>query len=290
MKRILLFILLVSNLCISQTKPRVSIASKDNVMGYADYKSSVSVKYTITGITTTDDTIVKKDNKFNIQFSKKPLPVGTQIIVFYTKNEKITAIDTIRSDEEVVKRITRQLTGAQLNYEKQKTQVNALEAEKDALKNTSLLYHTSIWSTNFTIPLVRFNFVKDDENKQGDILLFNSIGAGIGYYSGRLERTRDDRGEIINEEFSNSFGANIGFLFSAGTGEDNKNVFAPVFNICALDIQLGAGLELGTRATNQKKGFLVFSYAIPLYKLFKKGYRIPENIGVPFESVRKSQN
>lgn len=292
MKKILPVMLLVCNLCVSQPKPIIKIASKDNVMGYADYKSVVFVEYKFAGNQIIDKDTVKNDNKFNVEFSKKPLPIGTIINVYYEKKSKDIdrAKDTIRSDEDVIKAISVRLASNQLNYEQQRTQINAYEAEKDALKNTTLVYKTTILSTNFSVPLVRFNFVKGDENKQGDILLFNSIGAGLGYYKGRLERTRDNTGEIVNEDFSNTIGINVGFLFSAGTGEDTKNVFAPVFNISVLDLQLGIGCELGSRAPNQKREFLTLSYAIPIYKLFRKGYRVYLDTNMPFESIHKTQN
>jgi hypothetical protein len=175
-------------------------------------------------------------------------------------------------------------------YIEEQSAVVELNAEKTALINSTLIYKKTIISTNFTIPLVRFNFIEGDDTKQGDILLFNSIGAGIGIYGGRLERTRDDKGEIIDEEFSNTFGVNIGALFSAGTGEANKNVFAPVLNVAALDFQIGVGVELGSLLPSQKRTFLTLSYSIPLYKLFKKGYRIIRSYDMPIESTRKSLN
>jgi hypothetical protein len=175
------------------------------------------------------------------------------------------------------------------NYIKEADKLASFDAEKLILKSSTLIYKKTILSTNFSIPLVRFNFVTGDDQKQGDILLFNSIGAGFGYYWGRLERTRDDRGEIINEEFSNTFGVNVGALFSAGTGEESKNVFAPTINFAVLDFQVGVGIELGTRAENQKREFVTLSYSIPLYKLFKKSYRILRSYDIPIESVRKTQ-
>jgi hypothetical protein len=175
------------------------------------------------------------------------------------------------------------------SYTVEKQAVIELEAEKEALKNTTLTYKSHIVSTNFTIPLVRFNFVENDATKQGDISLFTSIGAGIGYYVGRLERTRDSTGEIINEEFSNTFGVSVGAIFSAGTGEDTKNVFAPILNVSMLDFQIGIGTELGTRAENQKRQFVTLSYSIPLYKLFRKSYRLIKVSPTPYLSTRKAQ-
>ena len=291
MRKILpILILLISNFSTSQTRPFVYYASKNEVIGFFNYLGDVSAKYSKDGLETIDKFTVTVDNKFNIPFTKAPLSIGTKILVYSTKSPKDSISVLVKSDEDIVKSLNKTITAPQLDYQQQQNQINAYAAEKDALKNTTLIYQTSIWSTNFSIPLVRFNFVKGDENKQGDILLFNSIGAGIGWYKGRLERTRDNVGEIVNEEFSNSVGINLGFLFSAGTGEDTKNVFAPVLNFCALDMQIGFGAELGTRSPNQKKEFITLSYAIPMYKLFKKGYRISKHIGLPSESIHKTQH
>lgn len=142
------------------------------------------------------------------------------------------------------------------------------------------IYNANVLTTNFSIPLARFNFThtSQDKTKKGDILLFNSIGAGVSWNWGVYEATTNGKKKIIKEEFSNIIGGQIGFLFSAGTGKDsiqgNKNVFAPVVNLVLLDFQVGFGYELGSIQPNQKRTFLTLSYAIPLYKLSKTGFYI----------------
>lgn len=143
-------------------------------------------------------------------------------------------------------------------------------------KSTTYKYKVTIINTNFTIPLARFNLTKKstEKDKIGDILLFNSIGAGFGVSWGELERTTNDKSEVINSEFTNSFGLHLGALFSAGSGEDAKNVFAPTLSFSVLDFQFGYGYELGTLSEGQKKGFFTLAYAIPLSKLIRGKYYV----------------
>lgn len=156
-------------------------------------------------------------------------------------------------------------------FQKQSVEGKALFA------NTKVEYKAHIWNTNFTIPIVRFNVVNDSigTDREGDVALFNSIGAGLSYSMGRITEIRDANGEIIDTKFENTFGASLGVLFSASSTEGaNRNVFAPAFSLNVLDIQFGYGIELGTRSPGQERGFFTVAYAIPLYKLFKGNYRV----------------
>ena len=303
MKKItlLLLIILSINFCLGQEKPNVTFVSITNVVGTCNNGSIVSASYLVDKPTTSTDTVKGKkletismkvtiDNKFKIEF-EKPLKVGDTVSVWVDKkdmNDK-DFIYIVKSEKEIVDNLTKNATTNESSYADDLAAINKFKAEKEALKNTTLTYKSQIISTNFTIPLVRFNFIENDSSKQGDILLFTSIGAGIGYYWGRLERTRDNTGEIISEEFSNSFGVSLGALFSAGTGEDTKNVFAPILNVSMLDFQIGIGTELGTKAANQKREFITLSYSIPLYKLFRKSYRLIKVTPAPYLLTRKAQ-
>ncbi|MDA8730944.1 hypothetical protein N9M36_01270 [Flavobacteriaceae bacterium] len=144
------------------------------------------------------------------------------------------------------------------------------EKSKLAFKNKTIKYKATIWNTNFSIPIARFNFTKnDDSNKFGDIQMFNSIGAGFGKSWGTMTDFRDENGHLENSDFANSFSIHGGFLFSAG---DEQNVFAPFLTIGLLDFQFGFGVELGTIKEDQERVFLTLGYAIPLYKLTKGKY------------------
>ncbi|MFD2603175.1 hypothetical protein [Flavobacterium suzhouense] len=168
--------------------------------------------------------------------------------------------------------------------------VEFLNKKNEALKNSILIYKATISNTNFSIPIARFNFNDTStDNALGNVTLFTSIGAGVGLSWGRMEITRDDTGQITNEEYSNTIGFHIGVLFSSGTGEDTKNVFAPTLNMALLDFQIGLGYELGTVGDNQSRTFLTVSYAIPLYKLVRKGYRVWKINPYPIAS-RKGSN
>lgn len=152
--------------------------------------------------------------------------------------------------------------------------LNKIKEDKKSLSSTTTRFKSRILNTNFSIPIARFNFLKNDDSKKGDITLFNSIGAGFGISAGEFKVVRDENGEIINEEFTNTFGLHVGFLFSAGSGDDIINVFAPMVTLSLLDFQIGLGRELGTITENQKRTFVTLAYAIPLYKLKKGGYWI----------------
>ncbi len=168
--------------------------------------------------------------------------------------------------------------------------VSFLDAKNAALANTILIYKATISNTNFSIPIARFNFKdKPTDNALGNVSLFTSIGAGVGISWGRMEITRDNEGQITNEEYSNTVGFHVGALFSSGTGEDAKNVFAPTLNVAVLDFQIGIGYELGTISEDQSRTFLTISYAIPLYKLIRKGYRVWRLNPYPISS-RKGSN
>lgn len=147
------------------------------------------------------------------------------------------------------------------------------EQSKKAFANTKATYLATIYNTNFTVPVARFNF-KDGGNSEGNVVLFNSIGAGFGISFGKLEEIRDGSGDIVATDFRNTFSMHGGVLFSASSGNDGNNVFAPVISLGFLDFQLGLGYELGTIAENQDNFFLTIGYAIPLYKLTKTKFYV----------------
>ncbi|WP_160114578.1 hypothetical protein [Aquimarina sp. AU474] len=151
--------------------------------------------------------------------------------------------------------------------------LNTTEEANQIFADKTVTFKAIIWNTNFNVPIARFNFAKDDSEKRGDILLFSSVGAGFGISSGRMTETRDENGDLISNEFENSIGLHLGFLFSASTGDDNKNVFAPTISLSLLDFQLGYGYELGTTTINQQRNFITLGYGIPLYKLTRGKFR-----------------
>ncbi len=132
---------------------------------------------------------------------------------------------------------------------------------------------SQVISTNFTVPLVRFNFVEQTENnlEKGNVTFFSSVGAGVSYNFGRLFQHENNDGEIVENEFMNIIGVQMGFLFSAKTSDPPTNIFALTTGINILDFHVGYGYELGTISENQKRGFLTISYSIPISKLTKAG-------------------
>ncbi|MBL7698683.1 MAG: hypothetical protein JNK79_11010 [Chitinophagaceae bacterium] len=138
-------------------------------------------------------------------------------------------------------------------------------------------YQASVWSTNFTVPILRFNVLKKSANNEakGNVALFNSIGAGFGISWGRLEETTDNTGKVINTEMHNSFGIQVGVLFATNSsGGNNANIFAPTLSVSVLNFNVGFGHELGTLPDDTHRGFLTVAYGIPISKLVKGGFYI----------------
>ena len=184
--------------------------------------------------------------------------------------EKLQRVEKEISTETVPEEITR-LETIEREVNTKIAEFNLNEKTKLAFANKTIKYKATIWNTNFTIPIARFNFTKnDDNNKLGEIQLFNSIGAGFGKSWGTMTDYRDATGNLENSDFANSFSIHGGFLFSAGS--DDNNVFAPVITFGMLDFQIGFGVELGTIKEDQERVFVTLGYAIPLYKLTKGKY------------------
>jgi len=150
------------------------------------------------------------------------------------------------------------------------------EIDGNQTPSTIYKYKVTMLNTNFTVPLARFNFINDgSDTSKGQISLFTSIGAGFGFSWGEIEKTTDANGNTLNVDYSNTYGVNVGVLFSSGKdGETQKNVFAPTVAFTVLDFQIGLGYELGTVLNGQKQGFLNLAYAIPISKLLKGKYYI----------------
>jgi hypothetical protein len=155
-------------------------------------------------------------------------------------------------------------------------------ADDYLLRNTKSTYRRTILTTNFNIPIAKFDVTKpvyDAEgnnisDSKGNISLFSFVGAGFGIAGGRSTVTRDSEGKVIDEDFSNTFGVYFGVLYQAGTGENPRNVFAPTLNLNLLDFQLGVGYDYGSITPEQTRYFVTVSYGIPLAKLFKTNHRV----------------
>jgi hypothetical protein len=184
-------------------------------------------------------------------------------------NSQLREINSVNNLETIPEQMEKlELIQKQVNTKIAEFSLN--EKSKLAFKNKTIKYKATIWNTNFSIPIARFNFTKnDDNNKLGDVQMFNSIGAGFGKSWGTMTDLRDEKGDLENSDFANSFSIHGGFLFSAG---NEQNVFAPVLTFGVLDFQLGFGVELGTIKEDQERVFLTLGYAIPLYKLTKGKY------------------
>lgn len=258
-------VILFSCVCFSvfaQVNPRVIFATPEFIQGIGEPKDTIEIS-TDTDFIAEYKVEVGDNGRFKFNFPS-PIAVGGNIIIWSIDPEKEISQRILVKIEEPAS-VLKSFSNKTLTVE---NFTNYTVAGK------TVKYKATIWNTNFSIPLARFNFTEDNEQKVGDLLLFNSIGAGFGISAGELSETRDLKGELINQEFVNTFGVHVGFLFSAGTGDDAENVFAPTLNVSILDFQIGVGYELGTLSENQKPTFLTLSYAIPLYKLKKGGFWI----------------
>lgn len=209
-----------------------------------------------------------------------PIP-ETRIITIWSENENGTKSEIIKVNMESTDLILGKIQSGKItlpNKKNDKYFPNPYNPNilGDQPASTTYKYSATLLNTNFTIPIARFNLVTDEtDTKMGDILLFNSIGAGIGLSTGTYEKTTDAKGETINTEFTNSFGIHFGVLFSAGsTDTANKNIFAPTLSLSVLDFHFGYGYELGTIEINQKRSFFTIAYAIPISKLINGKYYI----------------
>lgn len=154
-------------------------------------------------------------------------------------------------------------------------------------------YKAQVISTNFTVPIIRFNLIDKHQagaplDRKGNVSFFNSIGAGVGYYWGRLTEVTDAQGKVINTEMDNTFGIQLGFLFaSSSSGNNNTNIFALTGGISILNFNLGYGYELGTLSQYEKRGFITLAYSIPISKLIRGGFYIMSKSSLSAEQQSK---
>ena len=152
-------------------------------------------------------------------------------------------------------------------------------------------YNASVLSTNFTIPLVRVNFLNKTSatGALASTSFLNSAGAGLTWAWGVIDQTTDKNGDVASTDFHNTFGLQLGFLFAANsasgatqtttsttttTSTQSSSIFAIMGGISVLNIQVGAGYEFGTLMPGQKRGFMTIAYAIPVSALIDGGYKI----------------
>ena len=160
------------------------------------------------------------------------------------------------------------------------SKMNIAELKNEMLpKSSTLEYKATAITTNFTVPLLRFNRLdatgRAIEGRMGNVAFFNSIGAGIGISGGTLKIVTDDQSRIIDREMINTLGFQLGFIFSANSSAGtNQNVFAPTIGITILNFQIGYGYELGNRGQNVHKGFYTLAYGIPVSKLIRGGFYV----------------
>lgn len=289
MKKITLISFLILPLvCLSQVNPPTNvIVSPNQISGNADFNSTVKVD--LLADDTVDYTIVVNyqgyfELSFNpiLQIANGSYPNVNVWCEDSSGNKSSLITSTPQNPQQILNNLTNgtlklpsKIAPVVPEPPTEQENVNPGLFEKQP-KSSKYFYSVKMVSTNFTIPVARFNMAKEESNgnKIGDLTLFNSIGAGIGYSWGELEITTDENSEVIDREFVNNIGISGGILFSAGSGSEAKNIFAPTLTVSTLDIQFGVGYELGTIVDNQSRFFFTVAYAIPLSKLIKGKYYI----------------
>lgn len=180
-------------------------------------------------------------------------------------NTEIQKLELLKKQLELQKEI--------IQLQKEQREASILEANttpgvKSKNGNTFTERNATVLTSNFTVPVVRFNFLDKNQGaelKEGNVSLFNSIGAGININRGRLTSITDNKNEEISNEFKNIVGGQMGVLFSSNsTNGTNSNVFALTFGVTLLNFQVGYGIELGSLTPNEKRGFMTIAYGIPL--------------------------
>ena len=276
--KLIILLLSIPFLSIGQVKTPINIYfTNDEIKGNADSNTIIKIdrnKLAVSGLPIISVT-VNKNGYFEYSF-ETPLSsvAGVQ------PNLDLWAEDNNGNKSEVKEYTAFTITQAmdEIVNKKFKMPIKANNPEIDGfqLPSTTFKYKVKMLTTNFAVPLARFNIIRDGtDTKKGEISLFNSVGAGFGVSWGEIEKTTDANGSTLNIDYTNTFGLNLGFLFSSGKdGDIQKNIFAPTFTASILDFQIGFGYELGTTSLYQKKGFLTIAYAIPIAKLVKGKYYI----------------
>ena len=132
--------------------------------------------------------------------------------------------------------------------------------------------------SNLNLPAAKFHIANKmaEEEAVGYLELFSSYGVGLSFNYGTVTFVRDiDHDKILPNEtkFANIFGFQCGLLFSSKINNDsptNFNNLSVYGGINLLDLQLGAGYELGSRLENSNGWFASLSYAIPLHTISRK--------------------
>lgn len=259
---ILLALMLFWMNSIAQDGPSINLSTTKLIQGFSNRYDTIKVSIDTDFKEEFSKVITDKDGNFNISYPVDLLATVKSVIVWKVDkdgNHSEPMAVPVLSSAEAIEALTKPVTNPFL---------------KKRITGNVHSYKATILNTNFSIPLARFNFSSGEDSKKGNILLFNSIGAGFGISWGEMTEIKDDSNKVLNQSFKNTFAIHAGVLFSAGTGEEDKNVFAPIINFSALDFQLGLGYELGTISEHQKRPFVTVSYSIPLYKLTNTGFYI----------------
>ncbi|HMJ45956.1 MAG TPA: hypothetical protein VK498_01415 [Ferruginibacter sp.] len=279
-------------------KPEIIYIKADAVFGKGTPNATLHIK----AVSALPDITNNIPASGDISFRLTGLSTGDNVIIWITlasvDSEKV--VYRVLTNQEVIDKLQGPSIPPKFTpeYDTKSTEmaqgIADIEASDLLLKSKKITFKAVILSTNFTVPIIRFDANKPQyntdgsptEDSKGTISLFNSIGAGVGIYSGRVTETRDSKGSIIDTDFNNTFGVNVGVLYQATVGDDQRNVFALTGTISVLNFQVGIGYDYGKVAANRERTFVTIAYSIPLYKLVDVGYRYWLTSNTPVKSVQ----
>jgi hypothetical protein len=299
-KKLLSFVVLFITVVMSGQveKPEIIYLKTNSIFGKGTAGANLHVKE-VSDLTDIVNTIPATGD---INFALAGLTAGQNAVIWITvggvDSEKV--VYRIMTDPEVIAKLQSSPAPPKFvpKYDQKATEmaqgIADIEASDLLLKSKKVTFKATILSTNFTVPIIRFDANKPQynadgspvENSKGTISLFNSIGAGVGIYLGRVTETRDSKGTVIDTDFNNTFGINVGVLYQATVGDDQRNVFALTGTFSVLNFQVGVGYDYGKVALNRERTFVTIAYSIPLYKLVDVGYRYWLRSNTPVKSIQ----
>jgi len=143
-----------------------------------------------------------------------------------------------------------------------------------------------VLNSSLNLPAAKFHIaenpngidgLKPDQEVKGYLELFSSFGIGLSMNFGETSFFRDlDTNEILDDEteFTNLMGFQLGVLYSSKVDDQELisiNEFSLYGGLNILDVQVGAGYELGVQRKNASRWFVSVAYGIPIYKLTGRG-------------------
>lgn len=146
--------------------------------------------------------------------------------------------------------------------------------------------HRWILNSNITLPATKFylsaDAKKDIDDPKGYLELFSSFGVGLSLNFGKATFKKNVETQKVLENkttFTNMIGVQFGVLYSSQFNEidqNSVNEFSLYSGVNILDLQIGAGYELGAKPSYTSRWYISVAYGIPLHKLTGRASHIFE--------------